>query len=288
MSAVPYALLATLAFALGTTLQQRGALQTEASATQARFYAQIFTRRAWLLGGLFQVLGGVFQLVALAHGPLVVVEPILAFNLVFALPLGHWLTAQEVGRRQVAGACVVTFGLVAFVVVGQPEGGSTTPTAVRWLVVTLLVLVAGVGCLLAARGRSAAVVAGLVGGVAGIAFGFEAAIAKEFTHIFGIGISPALAHWSTYALIVIALTGSVLEQASLKAGVLPPAMAALGVLSLLVGVALGIALFGDRLAHGTAGLVAGAVTLAITVAGLVVLVRPAGHATAQTSADQTA
>jgi len=280
MAAAPYALLATLAFALGTTLQQRGALQTEASATQARFYVQIFTRKAWLLGGLFQILGGILQLVALAHGPLVVVEPILAFNLVFALPLGHWLTAQEVRRRQVTGACVVTFGVVAFVVIGQPEGGSATPTTARWLVVTLLVVVAGAGCLLAARGRSAAVVAGLVGGAAGIAFGFEAAIAKEFTHVFGIGISHTLTHWSTYALIVIALVGSVLEQASLKAGVLPPAMAALGVLSLLVGVALGVALFGDRLAHEPAGVFAGAFALAITVVGLIVLVRPTAHVAA--------
>jgi drug/metabolite transporter (DMT)-like permease len=274
MAAVPYALLAALAFALGTTLQQRGALRTEAGAADPRFYAQIFTHGVWLAGGALQIFGGLLQLVALDHGPLVVVQPVLALNLVFALPLGYWLSGQEIGRRQIVGAAVVTVGLVAFVVIGQPHGGSVTPSATRWITVATIVLIGGAASVMAARGRPPAMVAGLIGGAAGIAFGFEAALAKEFTRVLGDGIPHAVANWSMYALIAAAITGSLLEQASLKAGVLPAAMASLGVLSLIVGVALGMVLFGDTLAHGTVGLIAGMSCLAVAVAGLLVLVRP--------------
>jgi len=41
---------------------------------------------------------------------LAVVQPILATTIVFALPLGVWLSAQRITRRDVAAAFVVTAG----------------------------------------------------------------------------------------------------------------------------------------------------------------------------------
>ena len=44
-------------------------------------------------------------------------------TIVWALPLGYWLTSQHVVRRQVLGAGVVVVGLAMFVLVGDPDAG---------------------------------------------------------------------------------------------------------------------------------------------------------------------
>ena len=50
----------------------------------------------WLAGIAADALGFVGQAVALTIGRLAVVQPLLATSMVFALPLGHRLTAQRV------------------------------------------------------------------------------------------------------------------------------------------------------------------------------------------------
>ena len=71
--AVALGLLAALAFAMGTVLQQRGTLQTRAGADDARFLVQILRQPVWLAGGLLQATGWVLQAAALDRGPLVLV-----------------------------------------------------------------------------------------------------------------------------------------------------------------------------------------------------------------------
>ena len=44
-----------------------------------------------------------------------VVQPLMVTTVVWALPLGYWLTRQQVVRRQVLGAGVVVVGLAMFV-----------------------------------------------------------------------------------------------------------------------------------------------------------------------------
>ena len=58
----------------------------------------------WLVGTLFT--GYAFQAAALDRGRLVIIQPLLVTTVVFALPLGYFLTRQHVGRREVVGATV--------------------------------------------------------------------------------------------------------------------------------------------------------------------------------------
>ncbi len=41
-------------------------------------------------------------------------------TVVFALPLGYFLTQHEVGRREIVGAAVVVAGLALFAIFGDP------------------------------------------------------------------------------------------------------------------------------------------------------------------------
>ena len=161
MSPYLLALLAALSFALGSVLQQRGTLETSASEGDPRFLAEILRKPVWLIGGTLQICGWVLQAAALEAGSLVVVQSLCALSLVFALPLGVRLTNQHVGRRSIIGALATLFGIIAFVAVGQPQGGTSNPAASDWWVAGIII--AGLILLLArlANQRRGAVAAAM-------------------------------------------------------------------------------------------------------------------------------
>ena len=84
--------------------------------------------------------GYVFQAAALDRGRLAIIQPLLVATVVFALPLGYFLTDQVVGRREVIGAAVIVLGLVLFVVYGDPAGGRDDAPNSRWAVVLALAI----------------------------------------------------------------------------------------------------------------------------------------------------
>ena len=123
MIAIALAVGAAFLFALGTVLQQKGGSEESADAgMQADFLAKLAQRPVWLLGVLVEVIGFGLQATALGLGRLIVVQPIQVTSVVFALPLGVWLTAQIVNRREILGAVLTTAG-------SSPSSCSQTPPA---------------------------------------------------------------------------------------------------------------------------------------------------------------
>jgi len=267
-AAVVLAVLAAFVFALGTVLQQKGTLETSAGSGDPRFYVEILRRPVWLLGIACNGIGALLQLAALANGPLVVVQPVLTLSLVVALPIGHWLTGQQLGRRELVGACAVVVGIVVFLAFGQPDGGIDDPAIVSWVVGGTVTMLVAFAFALGSRGKGAAVTAGLLGAAAGTTFALSSALAKLFTTNLGHGVAGVLAEWSTYALCLVALVGLAFQQASLKAGVLPPAMATVNVANLVTSVVLGVTIFSEVLSHGHGTLLMALVGLGLTVLGV--------------------
>jgi drug/metabolite transporter (DMT)-like permease len=270
------ALVAAALFGLGTVLQQRGTLQTSAGAAKASFYVQILRRPVWLAGVLVTLVGGVLQLVALNKGPLIEIQPIFTLSLVFALPFGAWLTAQQIGRREVGGAVLVVVGLALFLTIANPTGGTTHPAAQRWAVAVATTTLVALALILVSRHRRPPVVAALVGAAAGACFGLEAGIAKVFTTYVSGGVAVILQQWETYGLIVFALAGGALQQAALKTGVLPPAMSAINVANVIASIGVGLAVYQETVAPagGRGGLALAA--LGLTCLGVMLLVRLRG------------
>jgi drug/metabolite transporter (DMT)-like permease len=265
------ALLAALAFAAGTVLQQRGTLQTSAGDEDARFLVQILREPVWIAGALLQAGGWVLQAAALDRGPLVVVQSVCTLSLVIALPLGVWLTNQHVGRREIIGASATFAGIVLFVVGGSPEGGISNPSAGAWWTAGLVsaALIAAIAAF--GRSRPPALRAALFASAAGIGFALQAAVTKEFVEQIGNGIGPLLTTWSTYVLIISAIVGFVLQQSALKTGVLAPAMAASNASTLVFSVILGITVFEEKLSHGDGRLAPALIGLVIAVVGVIML-----------------
>jgi hypothetical protein len=111
----------------------------------------------------------------------------------------------------------------------------------------------------------------LFGSAAGFGFALQAAVTKEFVTVVHAGLVAVLISWTTYVLILSALTGFALQQSALKTGVLAPAMASSNVITLAAGVVLGITVFGETLAHGSGRLVPALLGLALAVWGVALL-----------------
>lgn len=265
------ALLAAIAFAGGSVLQQKGTLSTSDGEGHPSFLVQIVREPVWLVGALLQAAGWVLQAVALDKGPLVVVQSVTTLSLVFALPLGARLTGQVISRRVVAGAAAVVVGIVLFLSVGSPKGGTTTPAASEWWSACLTTLVLVGGAALAGRRRTGAPRALLFGVAAGFGFGLQTAVTKEFVTVVGHGLAAILGSWTIYVLIISAVSGFVLQQSALKTGVLAPALASNNAVTLFAGVILGISVFGETLAHGDGRLVPAVLGLAAALAGVAML-----------------
>ncbi len=262
------ALSASLCFAVGTVLQQAGALETPSGMGDPRFLLQILRRPVWAVGAVLQGGGWVLQAAALDRGPLVLVQSICTLSLVFALPLGVRITRQRVGRREVTGAAAVVAGVVTFVCVAQPSAGTANPGATAWWTAGLLTTVA-IGILMGlgwsgTGGRQAL----LFGLAAGCAFAFQAAVTKVFVGDLHHGLAPVLSSWTTYALIISALLGFALQQSALKTGVLAPAMASSNAMTLFASTLLGVIVFAETLARGDGRLVVAAIGLAVALFGV--------------------
>ncbi len=265
------ALLAAFAFALGNVLQQKGTLDAPASGNDPRFLVQILHRPVWLAGGAAQMAGWILQAAALDRGSLVIVQSLTTTSLVMALPLGARITNQQISRRVIAGAVVMVIGIVGFLAVGSPGGGTTSPGPRAWWTTGLISLVLVIVLVNFALRRSGAVRALLFGSAGGVCFAFQASVTKVFVTELGHGIGALLSSWTVYALVGSALIGFGLQQSSLKTGVLAPAMASSNAVTMFASIIIGVTTFGEKLSSGDGRLAPALLGLAAALVGIVLL-----------------
>ena len=214
------------------------------------------------------------QAAALDRGSLALVQSLCALSLVFALPLGVRFTGQRVGRRSIIGASATLIGILFFVAVGQPQGGTSQPESSVWWISGIII--GGQMFLLArlAYQRRGAVAAALFATAAGLSYAFQAAVTKVFMSQLGYGVAALLSSWTTYALIISALVGFALLQSALKTGFLAPAMAASNASTLIASVLLGVIIFQESLSNGQGRLLPALIGLVLAVFGVILLASP--------------
>ncbi len=205
------ALVSAVWFALSAALQQRGQFALARSGTPVEGVAGLVRLVAvpvWLLGTLVLLLGYATQGAALDRGKLVVVQPLMVTTIVWALPLGRWLTHQQVVPRQVLGACVVVVGLAMFVLVGDPDAGVDNAKTQDLVIATLIITAIVVVLLLWLRTKSAqALRAAVLGVCSGLLFGLSASFAKPVIEDLHVSIGDASGAWQTWALLGFARAG---------------------------------------------------------------------------------
>lgn len=259
MLAVVCALASSLMYALASVLQQRGAAeQPEEHSLRLGLLVRLAQHKLWVLGLACDVAGFALQFVALGHGPLVVVQPLLVCGLLFALPIGAAWAGRRLKSADWAGAVLVCVGLAVFLVVANPGIGRPNARPVVWVVLlTATASAAGVLIVLSlgADTRHRAV---LLSGAAGIIYGAAAALTKTSSHLLSRDVLHMVAHWQPYVLIVFGVAGMLLGQSAFQAGTLDVSLPTMTVVDPVVSILIGALAFQEGIAS-----TAGAVTLEV-------------------------
>lgn len=266
------ALIAALLFAVAATLQQKGALNLgEVSLAHPKSLLRLVTQLWWLFGTLALFAGWAFQAGALDRGRVAIIQPLLVTTVIFALPLGYFLTKQHVGLREILGAIVIVIGLALFAVFGDPAGGRDNAPNREWAIAIAVVAI-GSGAILVFGSRGGlAMKAAVYGTVSGAMFGLSATLTKPVLDALHDSFHAVLHDWQLYALAIAGGLGFVLQQVSLGTERLAPSVATVSVANPVVSVLLAVILLQERLAQPTWHIVVAVVGLGLALAGAVVI-----------------
>ena len=177
------------------------------------------------------------------------IQPLLVTTIVFALPLGYFLTKQHVGRREVIGAIVVLCGLALFVYFGDPAGGNENASNGQWAIAFAVLGAFSAVLFVFGRGGDLSKKAAVYGTVSGIMFGLSSALTKPTLEFLHESVGTMLSHWECYALAIAGIGGFVLQQVSLGTGRLAPSVATVSVANPVVGILIGVLLLDERLSR---------------------------------------
>jgi drug/metabolite transporter (DMT)-like permease len=267
------ALGAACVFGVAAALQHRQAgLAPQRRGFSLRLLADVFRRPLWLAGLALAVAAYGLQAVALAYGPLTLVAPIVAADLLFALPLAARWSRRPLRPRDWGGCLLVAGGVAVFLAAAPPSAGRSEVPASGWVLafgIVLAIAAAAVG-LGRLAGRTAR--AGLLAGAAGVVFGLTAAVTASFTRsLRADGMSSALAHWQPWALITLGLGGLALSTGAFQASALSSSLPIIDTVEPVSGVVIGAFLFGERLAASPAGLIVQLAAAGVAVTGIAML-----------------
>ena len=277
--AILLALAASFCTATASVCQRRGAKSSEVTGFDVWLVFRLARRPAWLMGMASMILGFVFQISALRFGPLALVQPILALELLFvfaymAVIRRRARASVKVRRRDWLAAVAMSTGVGLFLRLASPSGGRLhAPGSWWWLaglatagiVLLALVLAFGLG---SRPGASPARKAALLGAATGISWAFVAAVIKELSSHLGDGIGAIFASWSPYVLIVVGAATTLLASHALAAGPLAASQPGFTILDPLSASLIGVFLFSEHIQARVWDLAGEAVALAIVMAGV--------------------
>ncbi len=267
------AVCAACCLGLGFVLQQNAARQAPLSDfLSPRLLLDLMRMPRWLGGIGLMVAGMVLGAIALSQGEVSLVEPLLATNLLFALALSRRQTKQPLGRQGWAGLALLAGGVTAFIVAGEPRGGTAVTNPWRhWLIIGTML---GLALLLTTYAKRSRLSAGpvLLALAAGLLYGVQDALTRVSGERFTAGGLPhLLTGWQPYAVVLLGLTGLVLVQSAFETAPLRMSLPALTAAQPLAGIVCGVGFLGDRLRTDTGALAWEAAGLAAVVVGIILL-----------------
>lgn len=280
-AAIAAALGAAAGYAASSVAQHRSARAAPASVdTALGLVTHLASRPLWLLGLLAAAVALVLQAVALAFGPLAVVQPLLVCGLLFALPASVLLERRRPSLAEWAWAALLVAGLTVFLTVAAPSAGqSLAPTSRLAPAVAAGALLAAAAVLVghgpAARYRAVALAL-----AAGITYGLAAALIKQVSAQVQTDPAQLVASWPAYTLVLVGAAALVLNQAAYQAGPLAASLPPLTIADPVVAVALGATSFGERLVHGGGALTLEVLAFATMALASVQLARRTAEGTA--------
>ncbi|MCX4850741.1 DMT family transporter [Streptomyces sp. NBC_00893] len=257
-------LVSAVAYAAGAIVQER-------VATTAGGHSPAPLRnRVWWAAVALNGVGAVLHVVALAYGPLSLVQPLGALTIVFALPMAALFVRRRAGATAWRGAIMATVGLAGLLALtGHAESHALNGR--DQLIVAGATLGAVALLLLISTGVHRPVVRSVVlAGAAGIAFG----IASVFTKTVAVGLTSGAVGAGVPALLAIAgfaATGLLVSQAAYRGAGLTAPLATVTVVNPVIAAVVGLTMFGEQFRHGTAGTMLALACAVVAAGGLILL-----------------
>jgi hypothetical protein len=293
--AVVASLGAACCFAVGAVVQHGVAREAGGRALSLRLLVELVRHPRWLAGAALAALSFAIQGLALAFGPLALVQPLVAADVLFALPMIAVLHRHRLTRADWTGACAVTGGIAVFLAVSPPSAGVQTPGLAAWVPAVLVVAVLAAGSAsMAMRVRGRSQVLWLAAG-AGITFGVLDALTKSTAGLLADRGMGVLQRWEPYGLIVVAVLGGMLSQGAFRAGALSLSLPVIDTVEPICAVVIAATVFNEQLAASPGRFAMQLAGGGVAVAGVASLsrsaiaaaeTRPAAARTRPTAADR--
>jgi drug/metabolite transporter (DMT)-like permease len=248
-----FALCAAVFMAIGIVVRQRATMDLPADdGVSTVMITTLLRRPIWWAGTGSAVLGYVFQALALSTGSLILVQPLLMSALLFTLPLSARLGGRSVTRSEWLWAGLLTIGLAVFVLLARPGAQDSPASLPVSIIVAICVGVLIVGCVVAAVRIGGWQRAALLAISVGVLFGVVAVTTKIVMHVANErGLLALLATPAPYALIVLGVIATLLQQSAFHAGALQMTVPTMLVLEPVVAVLLGAVVLGEQLEAGS-------------------------------------
>jgi drug/metabolite transporter (DMT)-like permease len=283
------ALASALVLGMSAVADQRSTKRVkERKGLSPAIFADLMRQSLWLVAILLNLAGFALQVVALSRGSLAVVQPLLVFDLVFAV-LISWLLDRRAkvphpGRRRstvlmFTGVAAVAGGVAGFLAIGQPSAGTAkvSISVLPPLAIGLAVVVGG--CLVvAARKPNLRPMAMAL--ACGACYGVSAFAIKLVTAEFSGGAAKVFTNWPVYVLIVTGPLGYLFNQYALQQGKsLAPVQSIITSADPIISIALSILWLNVVLHNSPAAIFGEVASLVLMVAGIVLTAHNSPHIT---------
>ena len=251
MVSVLFALLTALFNGLASVLQRMAAATAPAAkALHLSLFSYLIRHKVWLAGIGMVILAAVCQAVALATGPVALVQPIFIIELPFTLLVASRLNRRKLPRMTWWAVGLVTVALGGGLAAAAPSGGGTDASLKVW--VTALIVT---GCF-----EAVVITVGVRtrGNVRGAAFGLAAAcgyaltatLMKSAVAALNQGVGAFFSTWQLYATAVAGVGALFLLQNALQAGSLVAVQPPLTLGDALISACYGVTVFGETVNTG--------------------------------------
>ena len=273
IGAVGAALLGAVCFATAGALQHREAVLAGNGPAGARLLWELAQRPRWWTGMAAMGAGAGMHLVALAQGPVSLVQPLGVTSLVFVVPLSAGLDHRRIQPREVVASVLVLAGVALAVVALPPSTGwhRVGSTELAYLIaaaVALVVVTAGAASYLGGPSKSILFALG-----AGLAFGTSATLARVLLRMDGHVGSTAAMLLSVIGIVVLAPVGFLLINCAFRTGGLAATLATVTIMNPAVATLTGVALLHEHLPAAPIRGALAVLGVAVAVVGIAVLVR---------------
>lgn len=239
---IAFGVLSCASYTAAAVAQRRLAVRVSEPLTHGGPLAALLRHPLWWVSLLFNGGRAGFQVAAVSHAPLTVVQPLGVLVLVFGVPWSARSEGRRVSAAEWRGVVLtsVALGVLLAVAVTGGGGGVLDDTASLVVGCGTTVLLA-VTAWLSGRVRSVTWRSHLLAGAAGTALGVSSATAKTSVAVIGESGATGLPHVSSLATPVIAVLGLFLAQAAYQ--------------GMELGAPLGITTFANPLSAAVVGVV---------------------------------